>query len=225
MRKKYLLFVGLVFVSAFVLAAVQKVKRHSQPSEIVESQYLQGYIADEVIANYSGYGSESAELQAPDDWVNLISNGNLASNDASHYFMKVYPSNDIIEATIARGAGKNNGRGIVVQSANETGIDEAYAWDSKFWISLNQSLPIGTTLHVEFDYKASQDAIVSTQAHLQPGAYKHWAMIGDVDFTTEWQHFSTDVTIGSDAAGMKSIAFNLAEEKSAIKYYFDNFGV
>jgi hypothetical protein len=54
MRKKYLLLVGLAFFSAFVLAAVQKVKRHSIPAEIVENQNIQGYIADEVIANYSG---------------------------------------------------------------------------------------------------------------------------------------------------------------------------
>ena len=90
-------------------------------------------------------------------------------------------------------------------------------------------------MHVEFDYAASKAAKATTQAHGAPGDYQHWAAIGDVNFTTEWQHFSADITVDDAMAkgdngngtgeGMLSIAFNLAEEKTATEYYFDNFGV
>jgi hypothetical protein len=60
-------------------------------------------------------------------------------------------------------------------------------------------------------------------------------MMGNVDFTTEWKHFSADVDVTAAMAkgdngngsgdGLFSIAFNLQEEKSATDYYFDNFGV
>jgi hypothetical protein len=49
-----------------------------------------------------------------------------------------------------------------------------------------------------------------------------------VNFTTEWQSFSTEYEIDASMAGengLKSIAFNLQEEKTATDYRFDNFGV
>ena len=78
---------------------------------------------------------------------------------------------------------------------------------------------------MKFQYKATKAAKASTQTHGAPGDYIHWAAIGDVNFTTEWQDFSADFTIPSEAAGkdMKSIAFNLAEIKDANDYSFRNF--
>ena len=179
--------------------------------------------------NYA-YGQsviEDAIKVAPEGWTSVITNGNLANDNVANYLAKEAPSADILGAAIVKGAGKGNSRGIVVKSAD----DPAQAWDTQFWIKLNQALPAGTKLHVEFDYAASQDAKVTTQAHGEPGGYQHWAMIGDVNFTTEWQHFSTDIEVsddmatGNDGNGLLSIAFNLAEENTATEYYFDNFGV
>jgi hypothetical protein len=109
--------------------------------------------------------------------------------------------------------------------------DPAQAWDTQFWIVLNEPLQVGAKLHVEFDYKADKAAKATTQAHGNPGAYQHWAAIGDVNFTTDWQTFSTDIEVSGDMAtgsggnGLLSIAFNLAEETTATEYCFDNFGV
>ena len=164
---------------------------------------------------------DDPELVAPEGWTNLIANGNLAGDNVASFVSKEAPATNIVGATIVAGAGKNNSRGIVVKSAD----DPAQAWDTQFWIVLDKPLTVNSKLHVEFDYAASKAAKASTQAHGDAGNYKHWAMIGDVNFTTEWQHFSTEVTIDGSMADMQSIAFNLAEEKTATEYYFDNFGV
>ena len=50
----------------------------------------------------------------------------------------------------------------------------------------------------------------------------HWSAIGDVNFTGELQHFSTTLTIPSEANGMKSIAFNMAEIIGACDYNITN---
>ena len=86
-------------------------------------------------------------------------------------------------------------------------------------------LDAGEETVVEFDYVATKDAKASTQTHAAPGAYIHWAAIGDVNFTTEEQHFSYDFTIPAEAAGKdaQSIAFNLAEIKDANDYTLKNF--
>ena len=174
---------------------------------------------------------DDPELEAPEGWINLIANGNLADSVVTNYYAKEAPSADIVAARIVAGAGKNNSRGIVVKSADHP----AQAWDTQFWLKVNEPLATGSKLHVEFDYAANKAAKVSTQAHGEPGAYQHWGMIGDVNFTTEWQHFSQDVEISDAMAkgdngngngiGLISIAFNLAEDSVATEYYFDNFGV
>ena len=183
----------------------------------------------------SAWAEEDAELVAPTGWTSAITNGNLASDDVSSFVSKEYPSSDNAAATIVDGAGKNGSRGIVVKAGDDTGNANATNWDSQFWIVLNEKLPAGTKLHVEFDYKASEAAKAETQAHVAPGEYNHWSCIGDVNFTTEWQHFSADIEVsdamakgdngGGSGTGMKSIAFNLAVNRNAVDYYFDNFGV
>jgi len=178
-------------------------------------------------------GPDADELVAPEGWTNLIANGNLANENLTSFVSKEYPSTDIVDARIVAGAGKDRSNGIeVVAPAIAEG---GFAWDSQFWIKVSEALPEGTKLHVEFDYKADQAATVATQAHAAPGAYQHWAMIGDINFTTEWQHFSTDVDINAAMAkgdngngsgiGVLSIAFNLSQSGKDVTFNFDNFGV
>ena len=172
-------------------------------------------------------GPDDPVVKAPEGWTNLVANGNLAGDLNANYFSKEAPSSEIKTAAIVAGAGKGRSHGIVVKSAD----NPSQAWDTQFWIKFNETLTTGSKLHVEFDYAASKAAKGTTQAHGNPGDYQHWAGIGDVNFTTEWQHFSTDIEVSADMAtgnngkGLLSIAFNLAEEKSATEYYFDNFGV
>ena len=91
-------------------------------------------------------------------------------------------------------------------------------WDNQFFLVANRNLEKGEETVVAFSYRASKEAKTTTQLHGEPGAYMHWAAIGDVNFTTEWQDFSTDLIIPSEADGMKSIAFNMAEIKEACDY-------
>ena len=92
-------------------------------------------------------------------------------------------------------------------------------WDNQFWIVANRELSTGEATVVQFKYKAAKAAKSSTQCHADPGAYLHWAAIGDVNFTEEWQDFEGKLTVAAEANGMKSIAFNLAEIKDANDYY------
>jgi hypothetical protein len=95
-------------------------------------------------------------------------------------------------------------------------------WDNQFWIVANRTLSAGEVTIVEFDYVANKEARTSTQDHAAPGAYLHYAAIGDVNFTTEEQHFTTTFTIPAEADGMQSIAFNLSEIKEACDYTIKN---
>ena len=103
----------------------------------------------------------------------------------------------------------------------EAGIAEGTGqpWDNQFWIVAGRTLSAGEAVTVKFKYRADKPAKASTQCHGAPGSYLHWAAIGDVNFTEEWQDFSNTFTVASEADGMKSIAFNLAEIKDANNYY------
>ena len=102
------------------------------------------------------------------------------------------------------------------QREEEGGTGET--WDNQFWIYANRTLDAGEATVLKFKYKASREANTTTQCHGEPGGYLHWAAIGDVAFTTEWQEFETNFTVPAEANGMRSIAFNMAEIKEACVY-------
>ena len=102
------------------------------------------------------------------------------------------------------------------------------AWDNQFWIVANRPLAAGETTIVQFKYKSAIPAKASTQSHEMPGNYIHWAAIGDVNFTEEWQDFNATFTVPAECDGtmadggflknLQSIAFNLSEIKDANTY-------
>ena len=96
-------------------------------------------------------------------------------------------------------------------------------WDNQFWIRANRTLSAGEVTVLQFKYKASLDAKTTTQCHREPGDYLHWAAIGDVNFSTDWQDFETTFTVPSEANGMQSIAFNMAEIREACVYELKDF--
>lgn len=188
------------------------------------------------LAQFEGYAvpvEDDPELEAPEGWTNLIANGNLAGDNVESFISKEWPSEEMVGARIVDGAGFNGSRGILVSTPDETDFGDAQSWDSQFWINLNKALPAGTILHVEFDYAANNYSWASTQSHGEPSMYQYWVAIGEVHFENEWQHFSTDIEVSEEMAkggngdgiGLKSIAFMLNEDKNAVDYYFDNFGV
>ena len=93
-------------------------------------------------------------------------------------------------------------------------------WDNQFFIKAERKLAAGEATVLSFKYKSTVSAKTSTQCHGEPGAYIHWAAIGDVNFEPgDWQEFSKDFTVASEANDMQSIAFNMAEIKEACDYY------
>ena len=104
----------------------------------------------------------------------------------------------------------------------EEQVGEGQPYDNQFFIIANRPLSAGEVTVVEFDYVSTVDAKTTTQCHNEPGGYMHWNCIGDVKFTTEEQHFSYKLTVPSEADGMKSIAFNMAEIKGACDYTIKN---
>ena len=157
-------------------------------------------------------------------WVNLINNSDMEGDDVSSFFTKIErgtPAN----SEITDGVGKNDSRGIVVNATAKTND----AWDNQFWFRFNEIVPADTKYRVSFDYRADTPATASTQAHAEPSDYIHYEMLGNIDFTTEWQTFTTEGTVTAQQAGpngsgglFTSIAFNLNELADANNYYFDN---
>ena len=100
-------------------------------------------------------------------------------------------------------------------------------WDNQFFIVANRVLEGGEETVIEFDYVASVAAKTNTGTHAMPGEYRKNA-VGDVDFTTEEQHFKMDYTVpaagwGGDAiTDAQSIAFDMAVIKEACDYTIKN---
>ena len=115
-------------------------------------------------------------------------------------------------------ADSTNQDGTVTINEEEGGSGQP--WDNQFFIVANRPLDTGEVTVISFKYKASVAGATSgTQLHGDPGAYMHWSAIGSFNFTEEWQDFETTLTVPSEANGMKSIAFNMAEIRGACDYY------
>lgn len=131
---------------------------------------------------------------------------------------------------------KNHCAAVVVRSKDEAaaaGESNFVEWDSQFFINFGQdkALKAGDKLKLQMKVKAdvAQDGI-GTQSHAAPGAYIHWYCLDNVNFTTEWTDFEKEVEVSGDnswgkaAAGMYTIAFNLAKGGHNT-YYFDDIKV
>jgi hypothetical protein len=104
----------------------------------------------------------------------------------------------------------------------EEQVGEGQTWDNQFFIKANRTLAAGEVTVLEFDYVATKDARSTTQCQGEPGQYMHWGAIGNVDFTTTEQHFSTTFTVPGEADGMQSLSFDMAVIKDACDYTIKN---
>ena len=136
---------------------------------------------------------------------------------------------DPFPATIEEDADKPGNHVFVVHGAAADTEGDASAWDNQFWIMSTKELVVGAQYKVFFRYKASEAAKTNTQCHsAQPSDYLHWAAIGDVTFSKDWQTFNQTVTIPTpqNKRPIYSIAFNLnAENKNAVDFYFDDLSI
>ena len=167
---------------------------------------------------------EKAENAPTVGWTNLIINSDMEGDDVSSFFTKVNQG-DPEPSVIVDGEGVDGSRGIKVEATEK----QADAWDNQFWFRFSEIVPAGTKYRVSFDYRADADAKASTQAHAEPGDYIYYDMLGDVNFTTDWNKFEKEGVVTANQAGpntggglFTSIAFNLNELADANNYYFDN---
>ena len=155
----------------------------------------------------------------PKNWVSFIANGDFEGTEAASFVVKENGGANagaFVAPAFTDAIGKDGSRGIKVTSYAGATND----WDAQFWIAASKALPAGTEYRVTFDYRASAAVNVGTQAHGAPGSYLHNNAIGNVSFTTEWQHFEKS---GFVSAEYQSIAFNLSADKANdVEFFFDN---
>lgn len=151
------------------------------------------------------------------EWINLVMNSYCEGDDASSFTCRDGGGGGD-QHRITDGVGVGSSRGIVVSSID----NPANGWDTQFFVTIPHAFQKGQWFKFKMQYRADKAATASTQAHIGPGEYKHWQMIGNVNFTTEWKTFEYVGIISSDQATSRTIAFNLNDDKNANKYYFDN---
>ena len=98
-------------------------------------------------------------------------------------------------------------------------------WDTQFFVTMPEAVNEGDTMYFEARVRAEKAASSETQAHTAPTAYKHWAFVGNIPFTTEWATYTNQLVVASNQAGCNTIAVNLAVFKEANKYYFDDIKI
>ncbi len=181
----------------------------------------------------------------PEGDESIINNGSMESNDRSNFYIGDPSTNgQKVQATITAGAGKDDSRGISIKASRAETNPQLY--DTQFFIRANEVIPIGTTFHLEFDYKATSNATVHVQAHAEPGPTSYIGYnvpitddpekeVSDnngnmsLTFTSEWKHFEKDITVTSGMAtggaehvnSFQSLAFDLGVDNTT-EFFFDN---
>ena len=152
-------------------------------------------------------------------WKNLVINSDCEGTDVTCLVGKDGDEGGAFNTKIVDGAGVDGSRGVVVTSH----AGAAQGWDTQFFVTIDHVFQEGEKFMFRMKYRADDAATASSQAHTTPGNYKHYEMVGNVNFTTEWQTFEKRGSITSSQAGISTVAFNLNDNKElATKFYFDD---
>ena len=153
-------------------------------------------------------------------YVNQLENSQMLTGGSMDNFVVREFGKDDVPGAILEGEGPDGMNAIKINSI----ADPANPWDTQFFIyTPGKAWEAGEEYRISFWYKASDNADVESQAHGDPGAYMHYAMLPqNPQFTTEWKYYEAKSSIPGEAAGMKSIAFNLNVSTEAVTYYFAN---
>ncbi|SFF70330.1 MULTISPECIES: endo-1,4-beta-xylanase [Salegentibacter] len=96
-------------------------------------------------------------------------------------------------------------------------------WESQFFFKFSPPMEVGEEYELTMDVRSDADASFATQAHIQPGEYKHWDFFGAIPASAEWTTFTKRIIVSEEMAGSSTIAFNLGNV--ATTYYFDNISL
>jgi len=129
----------------------------------------------------------------------------------------VYQSNtNAVMSFTAAGQGANgSGRALKINNASVRTND----YDAQLFLKF-PGVVAGERYELKMDVRSDVAASYSTQAHVTPGAYKHWDFFGTISSTPTWSTYTKEITVTADMATSGSVAFNLG--KTATNFYFDN---
>lgn len=139
--------------------------------------------------------------------------------------IKPNPTEIIINATERDWKPAKTGDGVEPNTPQdgEEGIGTGQPWDNQFFLKADRALETGEEVVIEFDYMATAAAKTTTQCQNGNFGYIWWNALGDVNFTTEWQHFTKTYTVPADCKNeLQVFAFNLSEIKAANEYHIKN---
>jgi hypothetical protein len=166
-------------------------------------------------------GEEGGEAPAAGDWGAVIFNGDCEGEDAGCLLSKDGNDIDNFKWNVKEGAGVDGSKCATVYATGAA----ANEWDAQFFIyAKDYVFKAGDKFKFSMMIKADKEAESSAQAHVAPGTYLHWTIIGGpVKFTTEWAEYKFEGEVPAEADGMQTIAFNLNQDKTLENnYYFDN---
>lgn len=125
-------------------------------------------------------------------------------------------ANAVTSYTAVGGGANGVGRALKITNASVRAND----WEAQFFLKFSPAAVLGEKYTLKMDVKSDVAASYSTQAHVTPGAYKHWDFFGTISATPTWTTYTKEITITADMATCGAIAFNLG--KTATNFYFDN---
>ncbi|TKB95727.1 endo-1,4-beta-xylanase [Pedobacter cryophilus] len=146
----------------------------------------------------------------------LETGANFETDAATNY---EYNANAVASFTAAGQGAGGTGRALKITNTSVRTQD----YDVQLFVKLPNAVVAGEKYELVMDVKADNAASYPTQAHVTPGAYKHWDFFGTISATTTWAKYTKQITVTADMATSKTIAFNLG--KTATSFYFDNITV
>ncbi|MGV3706530.1 MAG: endo-1,4-beta-xylanase [Arcticibacter sp.] len=163
--------------------------------------YLKSLIAPVVIPSTGG-----------PSW-DIVTSADFETDAAPNY---QYNANAVAGFTAAGQGANGSGRALKITNTAVRTND----WDVQLFVKFAPAVQVGEKYRLTMQVRSDADASYPTQAHVTPGAYKHWDFFGTVNSTPNWTTYTSEITVTTDMATSGSIAFNLG--KFATTYYFDN---
>lgn len=162
--------------------------------------YLKSVIAPDITAS-TGPG-----------W-DLVTTADFEGNTTNNFEAN---ANAVTSYTAAGGGANGVGRALKITNASVRTND----WEAQFFVRFAPAAVLGERYTLKMDVRADVAASYPTQAHVTPGAYKHWDFFGTISATPTWTTYTREITVTADMATCGAIAFNLG--KTATSFYFDN---
>ena len=195
------------------------------------------YFKDIIVEIYGDKKATKTVVSEKMDWTQLVINGDMEGEDVSSFWVRYWPYENgtgAYNAEIFDGVGVDNSRGIKIAATDrsEEHLGDnygGYSWDNQFWFLFTDYVPAGTKYKASFDYRSDEEAPVNTQTHDTPSDYVYYDWWGDINFGTDWAHFTREGTVSASqyengSLHFRSVAFNLSPDShpNANNYYFDN---